>query len=61
MTKRQKLKHLENEKSFRGGIRSIFIIFKGLSVAEIVSDLRAHLFDNFAEKRSYIYDVHKND
>ena len=34
MTKksRQKLTYLENEKSFRGKIKGIFIIFKGLSV-----------------------------
>ena len=29
---RQKLTYLENEKSFRGEIKDIFIIFKGLSV-----------------------------
>ena len=36
MTKkpRQKLKYLEKEKSFQGGIESIFIIFKGLSTAK---------------------------
>ena len=36
MTKksRQKLKYLENEKSFLGEIKSIFIIFKGLSAAK---------------------------
>ena len=36
MTKmsRQKLKYIENEKSFRGEIKSIFTIFKGLSVAK---------------------------
>ena len=36
MTKksRQKSKYLENEKSFWGEIKSIFIIFKGLSVAK---------------------------
>ena len=28
---RQKFKYLENEKSFQGEIKSIFIIFKGLS------------------------------
>ena len=31
---RQKLKYIENEKSFRGEIKSIFTIFKGLSVAK---------------------------
>ena len=36
MTKksRQKLKSLENEKSFWGEIKGIFIIFKGLSIAK---------------------------
>ena len=31
---RQKLKYLENEKSFLGEIKAFFIIFKGLSVAK---------------------------
>ena len=31
---RQKLKYLENKKSFLGEIKSIFIIFKGVSVAK---------------------------
>ena len=31
---RQKFKYLENEKSFYGEIKKIFIIFKGLSVAK---------------------------
>ena len=36
MTKisRQKFTYLENEKSFRGEIKSIFVIFKGLSVVK---------------------------
>ena len=36
MTKksRQKLKYLENGKSFQGEIKAFFIIFKGLSVAK---------------------------
>ena len=35
---RQKLKYLENEKSFRRKAKSIFIIFKGLSATK--NDLR---------------------
>ena len=31
---RQKLKYLEDEKTFRGEIVTFFIIFKGLSVAK---------------------------
>ena len=34
MTKRQKIKYLENEKSFYGEMNSIFHHFKGLSVAK---------------------------
>ena len=37
MTKmlRQKLKYLENEKTFRGEKKAYFIIFKGLSLVKI--------------------------
>ena len=42
MTKksRQKPKYVENENSFQGEIKSIFISFKGISVAKNVSDLQ---------------------
>ena len=46
MTKksRQKLKYLENKKSFWSEIKSLFHHFKGLSVVKIVSDLRVRLW-----------------
>ena len=46
MTKksRQKLKYLENKKSFWSEIKSLFHHFKGLSVVKIVSDPRVRLW-----------------
>ena len=45
MTKksRQKVKHLENEKSFWGEMKNILSFLKGFLLLKLVSDLRVHL------------------
>ena len=40
---RQKLKYLENQESFYGGIKSILIILKGFQLLKIVSDVTVRL------------------
>ena len=40
---RQKFKYLENEKSLKREIKTIFHHFNGFSVAKIISDLRLRL------------------
>ena len=67
MTKRsrQKLKYIEDQKSFCGEIKSIFIIFKGLSVAKnclrresapLKSNLKSQIF--FKENKIVLSVLH---